>query len=509
VAKLVFHSGAYQGKRVTLPPGKSITLGRNRDIDLPLPDPKLSRKHCQIVSRTDQFIVRDLNSTNGTFVNGTRLSGEYQLKPFDRIVLGDIELEFLDEAAARITPDAARTAVGNPAVATTPSRAQPAVAMPARGMIESSDLLEDLVDDSPAAPAAAQGNERVEQVEEVEEVVAVVAEAGDLLEEVSAPVAASAQAGEIIEDEIQLEEIDPADQISVPVPARAISAPTSKSGRAAPGFLAPPAQAAPPPFEEVVEDTDPGATGSAQEQEDQQPADPLEEALYELSLPLPPEPPLIQQQDQRPKVLFCDGCDASIPLLQWDLNLAQARGGKVYCQQCLPTAGRSGANGGHATAPAARAPVAAGTRLASVTPMPPGHGAPASAFAPAARQHAPREKSISDILAGLDEEAVVVDTTVKRRGHVVQDEDISKQLQTMEDAQQKTGAAARPSHNVAGRGGRPAGFLGGNPAARPASAPSSGRAPQAAPAPAARPAAPPAKPTADADSLLDDFDEIT
>ena len=493
MAKLVFHSGAYQGKRVTLPPGKSITLGRNRDIDLPLPDPKLSRKHCQVVSRGDQFIIRDLNSTNGTFVNGTRLNGEYQLKPFDRIVLGDTELEFMDEVSARARPDAARTAIGSPAVAMSP-KSQPAVAVTG-DVIDSGDLLEDIIEEPAAAPALAAGHGAPAVVEEID--------ASELLDdagaEAPAPAAAAAQApaaaaGDIIVEEVLID-VDPANQIPVPVPQRAISAPPGKSGRLAPGFLAPPAQAPQeaPAVEEVIEETGTG------EPEPEGETDPLEEALYELSLPLPPEPPPLQTQEQRPKVLFCDGCDASIPLLDWDLNLAQPRNGKMYCQQCLPRVGRGGMNGGHGSAQAVRraAPAPAQGHPRSVTPMPPGHDAPEKA-------PAPQEKRISDILAGLDEEAVVVDTTIKRRGQVVQDEEISKQLQTLDEAQQKSAPAApangRPSHAVAGRGARPAGFLGAN---------------QAAPATAPRPAPAPARPAPAApansnepDPLLEEFDEI-
>lgn len=94
MAKLIFRSGPYAGKSVSLPAGKTIVVGRNRDIDLPLPDLKLSRKHCQITNNDNDFVLRDLNSTNGTFVNGTRLTGEMKLNAFDRVVVGDTEMEF-------------------------------------------------------------------------------------------------------------------------------------------------------------------------------------------------------------------------------------------------------------------------------------------------------------------------------------------------------------------------------------------------------------------------------
>ena len=95
MAKLIFRSGMYAGKNMSLPEGKAIILGRNRDVDLPLNDPKLSRRHCQIIATVNGCIITDLSSTNGTYVNGNRLDPEKPLEliEFDRIVLGDTEIE--------------------------------------------------------------------------------------------------------------------------------------------------------------------------------------------------------------------------------------------------------------------------------------------------------------------------------------------------------------------------------------------------------------------------------
>lgn len=85
----------YAGKNMSLPEGKAIVLGRNRDVDLPLNDSKLSRRHCQIIATENGCLITDFSSTNGTFVNGNRLDPEKQLEliEFDRIVLGDTEIE--------------------------------------------------------------------------------------------------------------------------------------------------------------------------------------------------------------------------------------------------------------------------------------------------------------------------------------------------------------------------------------------------------------------------------
>ncbi len=105
MAKLIFRSGMYAGKTMSLPQGKAIVLGRNRDVDLPLNDAKLSRRHCQITATETGCVIVDFGSTNGTFVNGNRLDADKQMEliEFDRIVLGDTEIElYLSEPGERI-----------------------------------------------------------------------------------------------------------------------------------------------------------------------------------------------------------------------------------------------------------------------------------------------------------------------------------------------------------------------------------------------------------------------
>lgn len=70
---------------------KVITIGRNKENnDIVVNDNKVSRNHLQII-RDDQgkFSVLDLNSTNGTYVNGQRISGEVSLKVTDTLKIGD------------------------------------------------------------------------------------------------------------------------------------------------------------------------------------------------------------------------------------------------------------------------------------------------------------------------------------------------------------------------------------------------------------------------------------
>jgi serine phosphatase RsbU (regulator of sigma subunit) len=72
----------------------TITLGRATDCTIPIRDRYLSRRHAEIAFASDQWIVRDCGSVNGTTLNGSRLNGFSVLRPGDRIGLGDSEVIF-------------------------------------------------------------------------------------------------------------------------------------------------------------------------------------------------------------------------------------------------------------------------------------------------------------------------------------------------------------------------------------------------------------------------------
>ena len=74
-------------------PGTERTIGRATGADLILDAPLVSRVHCRLTARADGGLeVRDLESTNGTFVNGARV-GVAALNPGDRLKVGRVELE--------------------------------------------------------------------------------------------------------------------------------------------------------------------------------------------------------------------------------------------------------------------------------------------------------------------------------------------------------------------------------------------------------------------------------
>lgn len=70
-----------------------MTIGRAEANDLILPDPSVSRFHAEVEATEKGYVLRDLSSTNGTFLNGVLIASEY-LEPGDRIRLGETEIEF-------------------------------------------------------------------------------------------------------------------------------------------------------------------------------------------------------------------------------------------------------------------------------------------------------------------------------------------------------------------------------------------------------------------------------
>jgi FHA domain len=65
-----------------------LLVGRHYGCDIMLEDPTVSRRHAQLVFRDDSWIVHDLDSTNGTMVNGARV-GRCAVQPGDRLALGE------------------------------------------------------------------------------------------------------------------------------------------------------------------------------------------------------------------------------------------------------------------------------------------------------------------------------------------------------------------------------------------------------------------------------------
>ncbi|MBN1888085.1 MAG: FHA domain-containing protein [Thermoflexales bacterium] len=66
-----------------------LTIGRSRENDLHVDDPQISRHHARLIQQGTAYVLEDLGSTNGTFVNNQRLSAPATIQPGDMIRLGN------------------------------------------------------------------------------------------------------------------------------------------------------------------------------------------------------------------------------------------------------------------------------------------------------------------------------------------------------------------------------------------------------------------------------------
>lgn len=74
--------------------GPAVSIGRASDCSIPIKDRYLSRKHAEIIAHGNSWVLKDLGSANGTYLNGSRVERDELLKTGDRIRLGDTEIVF-------------------------------------------------------------------------------------------------------------------------------------------------------------------------------------------------------------------------------------------------------------------------------------------------------------------------------------------------------------------------------------------------------------------------------
>jgi predicted component of type VI protein secretion system len=77
----------------------ALVVGRDPSCDIQIDNLGISRNHCQFLRRGTAYIVQDMNSANGTFVNGRRIA-EHYLNDQDEIVIGKYVLKFRNSEQA-------------------------------------------------------------------------------------------------------------------------------------------------------------------------------------------------------------------------------------------------------------------------------------------------------------------------------------------------------------------------------------------------------------------------
>ena len=123
--QLVMRSGPTPGK-VFLLTAVDMLLGRDDINEIVINDPEISRKHARLYIQGNSYVVEDLGSTNGTFINGKRLSGPVTLQPGATLRFGDnvvlaFEIIGVEEDATKVAASNFEAAVP----ATPPQQAAP------------------------------------------------------------------------------------------------------------------------------------------------------------------------------------------------------------------------------------------------------------------------------------------------------------------------------------------------------------------------------------------------
>jgi pilus assembly protein CpaF len=93
--ELRIHDESGRPVRVERFEGERVTIGRSRDNDLVLPSPAVSSRHARLEHDDGSWVLRDLQSTNGTFLNGSPVGARAVVNEGDEIQIGDFRLRIV------------------------------------------------------------------------------------------------------------------------------------------------------------------------------------------------------------------------------------------------------------------------------------------------------------------------------------------------------------------------------------------------------------------------------
>ena len=109
--QLIMRTGPTPGANFTLE-GDQLNIGRDSTNEITINDAEVSRRHARLTFQGGKYVLEDLGSTNGTFVNGQRLAGPRVLKDGEVVSFGEqivlvFEVTANDPGATMVSPRAA------------------------------------------------------------------------------------------------------------------------------------------------------------------------------------------------------------------------------------------------------------------------------------------------------------------------------------------------------------------------------------------------------------------
>jgi pSer/pThr/pTyr-binding forkhead associated (FHA) protein len=123
---VVLSPGPSQGKLIPIT-GAQFVIGREPGCQLRPASILISNRHCALVRRDEKAFVRDLGSTNGTFVNDRQIKGEFELRDGDQLRVGPLSFAVQLEPAPVTQPTLTPKQATDPS--TTPPAEEPASAV--------------------------------------------------------------------------------------------------------------------------------------------------------------------------------------------------------------------------------------------------------------------------------------------------------------------------------------------------------------------------------------------
>ncbi len=171
-----------EGNRRVVDLGTHTTLGRHPDNTVQLLDRIVSKNHCNIDLVNGKWILKDLGSLNGTFINGQRMTGERELFPNDEVTVGSTRIVF-EEDPARARQQAGLAESGGHVTMSSPENVESHVRSKLAQKVDESFLPEKLITDE---TALRQDYEKLRTSYELVRAVGVELEAHKLLQKILA-----------------------------------------------------------------------------------------------------------------------------------------------------------------------------------------------------------------------------------------------------------------------------------------------------------------------------------
>ncbi len=103
LAYLVIREGSKWSDVFRLVPGQSVTIGRAPTSQIVLKDERCSRNHAEVFMSSGQWMLRDLESRNGTMVGSDMVRGDWLLKPGHVVRIGHTQLVFVHKLSDAFT----------------------------------------------------------------------------------------------------------------------------------------------------------------------------------------------------------------------------------------------------------------------------------------------------------------------------------------------------------------------------------------------------------------------